>query len=100
MRDFHSHERVCVHIISSSKVCSRFYRDHGSRVSDHVLEKLEAEAYAHTKALQAQGKRRAYAGTQVPTRLTGPLHPASSALGVRHDCLLTKPPSKSEGGAE
>ena len=92
LRDFHSRERVFTHITASSKVCSRYYRENGSAVSSSVLERLEREAYNSTIKLKKQGRRRTHA-REPPERMQGPLTLGAHILGVRHDCLLTKPPT-------
>lgn len=92
MRDFHSRERICTHVVSSSRKCAMFYRNNGTQLSEQALEAAEEEAYRKTKSLITKGKRRTYAENQAPLRLFGPLHPNAAELGVRHDCLLTVPP--------
>ena len=49
MRDFHTRERVCTHVVASSKRCREFYDRYGSEVGSEVLAQLEEEAYSKTK---------------------------------------------------
>ena len=51
----------------------------------------EDNAEAETKALKRGGRRRTYARSP-PLRCDGPLTQQAQDLGVRHDCLVRKPP--------
>ena len=72
---------------------------YGSRVCPERLAQLEDDAYACTKKLMKQGRRRAYAALP-PERVEGPLRAEAIGLGVRHDTLLKGPPTKRRGEGE
>ena len=92
LRYFRTRERIVTHIQASSPKCYDWYRQCGTSVPEKVLETLENEAYELTMALQRQGRRRTF-GEFPPERTFGPLTCMACELGVRNDCLLTKPPS-------
>ena len=94
MRDFHSRERAFVHMSASSVVCTEYYRINGVEVEAEKLNALETQAFEQTKQLQREGRRRTFAANAPPLRTVGPLTSQAVALGVRHDCLLTKPPRR------
>ena len=96
MRDFHTRERIVTHVTASSKRCNAYYcsDEWCDELSADVVAQLEKSAYENTVKLKAQGRRRTYANNEPPKRLYGPLTAGAHSLGVRHDCLLKKPPQK------
>ena len=82
-----------MHVSASNKTYNTFYREYGTPVCNELLCNLEADALEHTKMLSKQGRRRTYAEIS-RHRTDGPLSVGAYRLGVCHDCLLTKPPTR------
>ena len=95
---FFSRERIFTHVSASSKVCKEYYRTYGVPVSEDRLKALDQESEKDTKKLKAGGRRRTFAAGNPPVRVSGPLNRWAIDLGVRHDCLLVKPPNKAHRG--
>ena len=100
LRDFHSRERVCTHITASSRIRGQHYREFGVPMGDKALERLESEAYEHTKGLAKRGRRRTFAGGKPPVRTYGPLLESACRLGIRHDCLTKVPPLRTSNNED